>query len=286
VRFGVVAPHEFINLEQWLHEMRLLKSAAEIALMRQAAKISAQAHVRAMQTCKPGMYEYQLEAEISHEFYRQGSRAPAYNSIIAGGENACILHYNENNMALNDGELVLIDAGCEYQHYASDITRTFPVNGRFSGEQRAVYDVVLAAQTAALAQVRPGNTLEMVHMASVRAIVEGLVQLGILRGNVDDLIAQKAHFPFYMHRVGHWLGLDTHDVGNYKLQGDWRALQPGMTHTVEPGIYIAAHIPNVDKKWHNIGVRIEDDVLVTQQGCEVLTAAVPKSAAEIEALMK
>jgi Xaa-Pro aminopeptidase len=285
VRQGVVAPHEFINLDQWLHEMRLFKSPAEVELMRKAAKISTQAHIRLMQMCKPGLYEYELEAELLHEFFRHGSRAPAYNSIIGGGENACILHYVENNAQLKSGDLVLVDAGCEYEYYASDITRVFPVNGKFSAEQKVIYEIVLAAQQAALDQAKPGSTLDKVNDAAARVITEGLVDVGILKGEVNSLIEQKAYLPFYMHRPSHWIGLDTHDMGNYKINGEWRKLEPGMTHTVEPGIYISASIPNVDKKWHSIGVRIEDDVLITEKGHENLTIAAPKKIADIEALM-
>lgn len=285
VRMGVVAPNEFVNIETWLHAMRRIKSDSEIASLRKAAQISAQAHIRAMQACKPGKYEYQLQAELAYEFFNAGSVAPAYNTIVGSGANSCILHYSENNAELKDGDIVLIDAGCEYQYYASDITRTFPVNGRFSPEQRAIYEIVLAAQEAGIAEARPGSTLDKIHMAGVRVIVEGLVNVGILHGKVDALIEQKAHMPFYMHRVGHWLGLDAHDAGIYKIAGEWCKLESGMVHTVEPGIYLSADIPGLDKKWWNIGVRIEDDILITQDGCEVLSKDVPKTVAEIEALM-
>lgn len=286
VRMGVVVPREFINLEQWLHEMRLIKSPAESAMMRKAAQISARAHQRAMQVCRPGMYEYQLQAELMHEFFNSGSLSPAYNPIVGSGENCCILHYIENNALLKDGDLVLIDAGCEFEYYSSDITRTFPVNGRFSTEQRAVYEVVLEAQLASIAQAKPGNTLDDVHQTSLHILVAGLVKLGILSGKVNELIEQKAYLPFFMHRTGHWLGLDTHDAGLYKKEGQWRKLEPGMAHTIEPGLYIAANTPGVDKKWWNIGVRIEDDVLITSTGCEVLSADAPKTVAEIESVMK
>lgn len=284
VRMGVVVPREFMNLEQWLHEMRQIKDPTEIQNMRQAAKISANAHQRIMQVCRPGMYEYQLNAELLHEFYYNGA-VTAYNSIVAGGENACILHYVENNQVLKDGDLVLVDAGSEYNYYASDVTRTFPVNGRFSSEQRLVYQIVLDAQMAALAQAKPGNTLEDVHMAALRVLVAGLVQLDILQGSVDDLIQQKAYLPYYMHRTCHWLGLDTHDAGGYKTDGDWNKLEAGMVHTIEPGLYLSADIPGLDKRWWNIGVRIEDDVAITSTGCEVLSAGAPKTIAEIEAIM-
>lgn len=285
VRMGVVAPREFVNLEEWLHPMRQIKSVAEIETMRQAAKISSKAHQRAMKFCKPGIFEYQLEAELQYEFYKNGSRASAYNSIVGGGENSCILHYNENNALLNDGDLVLIDAGCEFEQYASDITRIFPVNGRFTNEQRAIYELVLSAQLAGIEAAKPDNTFDAVHEASLKTLVAGLVKLGLLQGNVKNLIEEKAYMPFYMHRTSHWLGLDTHDVGTYKEGDHWCHLEPGMVLTVEPGIYIAANTPNVDKKWWNIGVRIEDDVLITKDGCDVLSADAPKTVHEIESLM-
>lgn len=284
-RMGVVAPREFINLEQWLHAMRLIKSSEEAALMRHAAKISAKAHTRAMQACRPGQYEYQLEAELLHEFYLNGSRSPAYNSIVGSGENSCILHYNENTAQMKDGDLVLIDAGCEYEYYSSDITRTFPVNGRFTPEQRTIYDLVLASQLAGIAQAKPGSSLNEIYLSCLIILVEGLVRLGILQGKVSDLIQQKAYFPYFMHRTGHWLGLDTHDAGRYKEGDDWTILKPGMVLTIEPGLYFPAHIPGLDKKWWNIGVRIEDDVLITPTGCEILSADVPKNIDEIEELM-
>lgn len=284
-RKGVVTPLGFVNLEHLVDEMRLFKSVAEIAAMRKAAEISVQAHKSAMQICKPGMIEYELEAEILREFYRQGSRAPAYTSIVGSGENSCILHYNDNNAEIKNGDLVLIDAGCEYEYYASDITRTFPANGRFSVEQRAVYEIVLRAQLAAIAAIKPGASWDLPQEICVRIITEGLVEIGLLKGKVEDLIAQKAYFQFYMHGSGHWLGMDVHDVGSYVADGTWRKFEAGMTFTVEPGIYIAPNIPNVDKKWWNIGVRIEDDVLVTSNGCEVLSQALPKTVADIEALM-
>lgn len=284
-RSGTEAPLAIVDLESYLQEMRLFKSPLEIEWMRKAAEISAQAHIVAMQNCRPGMYEYELEADLLHEFYRQGSRFPAYTSIVGSGENTCILHYSENNAELKSGDLVLIDAGCEYQCYASDITRTFPVNGRFTPEQKAIYDIVLQAQLAAINAVKPGVRWDVMQEICARTITEGLVALGILKGTVNELIAKNAYFDFYMHRSGHWLGMDVHDVGAYKVSGEWRELEPGMVFTVEPGIYIAANNPNVDKKWWNIGVRIEDDVLVTANGCEVLSAKTPKQVADIEALM-
>ncbi|SDU07137.1 Xaa-Pro aminopeptidase [Geopseudomonas guangdongensis] len=284
-RQGATPPGEFAALDQLLHEMRLIKSEAEIAVMQAAAEISARAHVRAMQASRAGLYEYHLEAELDYEFRKGGAKMPAYGSIVAAGRNACILHYRENDAELRDGDLVLIDAGCEIDCYASDITRTFPVNGRFSVEQRAIYELVLAAQAAACAEIAPGKHWNQAHEASVRTITAGLVELGLLAGEVEALIAAEAYKPFYMHRAGHWLGMDVHDVGNYKVGGAWRALQPGMVLTVEPGIYIAHDNAAVEPRWRGIGVRIEDDVVVTAEGCRVLTGGVPKTVAEIEALM-
>lgn len=284
-RQGATPPGEFAALDQLLHEMRLIKSEAEIAVMQAAADISARAHVRAMQASRAGLYEYHLEAELDYEFRKGGAKMPAYGSIVAAGRNACILHYRENDAELRDGDLVLIDAGCEINCYASDITRTFPVNGRFSVEQRAIYELVLAAQAAACAEIAPGKHWNQAHEASVRTITAGLVELGLLAGEVEALIAAEAYKPFYMHRAGHWLGMDVHDVGNYKVGGTWRALQPGMVLTVEPGIYIAHDNAAVEPRWRGIGVRIEDDVVVTAEGCRVLTGGVPKTVAEIEALM-
>lgn len=284
-RLGAQPPNEFEALDHLLHDLRLYKSAAELKVMREAAKISARAHVRAMQICRPGLHEYQLEAELIHEFMRSGSRAPAYSSIVAAGRNACILHYTENTSQIRDGDLVLIDAGCELDCYASDITRTFPANGRFSAEQRAIYQLVLDAQRAAFAVIAPGRHWNEVHEASVRVITAGLIELGLLQGGVDELVAAEAYRPFYMHRVGHWLGMDVHDVGEYRVGGEWRVLEPGMLMTVEPGIYIAQDNSDVARKWRGIGVRIEDDVLVTRNGCEILTGDVPREIDEIEALM-
>lgn len=286
VRAGAHPPGEFLDLDHLLHDMRLFKSAAEIRLMRKAGKISANAHIRAMRACKPGIAEYQLEAEIQHEFARNGARFPAYSSIVGAGKNACVLHYIENADIARDGDLILIDAGCELEHYAADITRTFPANGRFSKEQRALYDIVLRAQQAAIAVVKPGNHWNQPHDETVRVITEGLVQLGLLKGKVDKLIAKEAYRDFYMHRAGHWLGMDVHDVGDYKIGDEWRVLEPGMVLTVEPGIYVSPNNTKVAKKWRGIGIRIEDDVVVTKDGCDVLTADVPKAVEDIEALMK
>jgi len=285
-RSGVHGPVEFIALDHYLHEMRLYKSPAEAQRMRHAAKITAAAHVRLMQTCRPGMQEYELEAEFIHECATRGARFQAYPPIVGGGGNACVLHYVENRDELKDGDLVLVDAGCEYGYYASDITRTFPVNGRFSPAQRALYELVLAAQEAAIAKVKAGNHWNDPHDAAVRVITKGLVDLGLLKGTVNRLIKDQAYHWFYMHRTGHWLGMDVHDVGDYKVDGAWRELEPGMTLTVEPGIYIPAGMRGVPKKFWNIGIRIEDDVLVTADGHEVLTRDAPKSVAEIEALME
>ena len=284
-RQGAQPPNEFVALDHLLHDLRLYKSANEVKVMRQAAEISARAHIRAMQASRAGLYEYHLEAELDYEFRKGGAKMPAYGSIVAAGKNACILHYRENDAVLKDGDLVLIDAGCEIDCYASDITRTFPVSGRFSTEQKAIYELVLAANEEAFKHIAPGKHWNEAHEATVRVITAGLVELGLLNGDVDELIAAEAYKPFYMHRAGHWLGMDVHDVGDYKVGGEWRVLEPGMAMTVEPGIYIAADNQNVAKKWRGIGVRIEDDVVVTRHGCEILTNGVPKSVAEIEALM-
>jgi len=284
-RLGAQPPNEFEALDHLLHDMRLYKSAAEIKVMREAAAISARAHIRAMQASRAGLHEYSLEAELDYEFRRGGARMPAYGSIVAAGRNACILHYQSNDALLRDGDLVLIDAGCEIDCYASDITRTFPVSGTFSPEQKAIYELVLKAQEAAFAQIGPNKHWNQAHEATVQVITAGLVELGLLKGDVDELIAADAHRAFYMHRAGHWLGLDVHDVGEYKVGGEWRVLEPGMALTVEPGIYIAPDNQTVAKKWRGIGVRIEDDVVVTRKGCEILTDGVPKRVADIEALM-
>ncbi|MBR9912238.1 MAG: Xaa-Pro aminopeptidase [Gammaproteobacteria bacterium] len=284
-RLGAIPPGEFLDLDHFLHDMRLYKSAAEIKLMKRAGAISADAHTRAMQACRPGMGEYQLEAEIQHQFASNGARFPAYNSIVGGGKNGCILHYVDNSAPLKNGDLVLIDAGCEYEYYAADITRTFPVNGKFSAEQRALYEIVLQAQAAAIAAIAPGRHWEEPHDAAVRVITDGLRELGLLQGELDTLLETEAYKPFYMHRTGHWLGLDVHDVGDYRVGGQWRLLEPGMCMTVEPGIYVAPNNTDVEERWRGIGIRVEDDVVVTKTGCEVLTEAAPKSVDDIEALM-
>lgn len=282
---GAVPPGEFTDLDHMLHELRLYKSAAEIRLLRRAADITAKSHIRAMKACQVGLYEYQLEAELQYGFATAGARSAAYPSIVGSGSNACVMHYVENDSKMREGELVLIDAGCELECYASDVTRTFPVNGQFSTEQRVLYELVLKAQLAAIAAIKPGNHWNQPHDASVKVITEGLVALGLLKGSVANLIKREAYKTFYMHRVGHWLGLDVHDVGDYRVDDEWRLLEPGMVMTVEPGIYIGADNTKVAKKWRGIGIRIEDDVVVTESGCDVLSRGVPKTVEEIEGLM-
>lgn len=284
-RSGILAPDEIVDVRGLLHDMRLFKDEHELTLMRRAAAISAQAHIRAMRFTQAGRFEYQVEAELLHEFCRHGARDPAYPSIVAGGANACVLHYVENNALLRDGDLLLIDAGCEVGGYASDITRTFPVNGKFSPAQRDVYQIVLSAQAAAIAVAVPNQTWDAPHQAALRVLAQGFIDLKLCSGSVDAVIESESYKPFYMHRTGHWLGLDVHDVGDYKVNGNWRSLQAGMVLTIEPGCYIrpADHIP---KALWNIGIRIEDDVAVTQTGNEVLTAATPKSVSEIESVMR
>ena len=284
-RLGIHTPSEFVALDHQLHDMRLYKSAAEIKVMRKAAKISAKAHVKAMQFCKPGVFEYQLEAELLHTFMHEGARYPAYSSIVGGGKNGCILHYVENSEVLKKDDLVLIDAGAEVECYASDISRTFPVSGKYSKEQRALYDIVLAAQYAAIEQIQPGNHWNDPHEAAIKVITQGLIDMGILKGKLKTNLEKETYKDFYMHRTGHWLGLDVHDVGDYKVDGEWRVLEPGMVLTVEPGLYISADHEQVAKKWHNIGIRIEDDVVVTKDGCDILSKDVVKDPDEIEALM-
>jgi Xaa-Pro aminopeptidase len=285
VRTGISAPGEIRDVRKLLDDMRLVKDAAELATMRNAAHISCIAHRRAMQMTRPGMNEYEVEAELLHTFRSNGSQAPAYTPIVAGGANACVLHYVANDQPLRAGDLLLIDAGCELDGYASDITRTFPVNGRFQGAQREVYELVLAAQAAAIAQVKPGNHWEQPHEAAVRTLAQGFIDLELCTGTVDSVIESGDYQKFYMHRPGHWLGMDVHDCGDYKRDGNWRALEPGMVLTVEPGAYIRPGEGVPERLW-NIGVRIEDDVAVTASGCDVLTAEAPKQIAEIEALMR
>ena len=283
-RAGIRAPRAIHDLRAELDAMRLIKDCAEADLQRRAADIASAGHARAMRACRPGMAEYELEAELTYEFRRRGADAHAYTPIVAGGANACVLHYVSNDKVLNDNTLVLIDAGCEVQGYASDITRSFPVNGRFNAAQKDVYEIVLAAQSAAFAAIAPGRHFMEAHEAALRVLTQGLVDLKLLAGDIDNLIDSKAYQRFYMHRTGHWLGLDVHDAGDYKIGNDWTPLAPGMTLTVEPGLYIrpAADIPLA---LAGIGIRIEDDVRVTELGCDVYTTA-PRSVAEIEEVMR
>lgn len=282
-RQNLAAPATLTDWRPWVHEMRLFKSPEEIDILRRAGEISALAHTRAMQVCRPGMFEYQLEGEIHHEFNRHGARFPSYNTIVGGGENGCILHYTENESELRDGDLVLIDAGCEYQGYAGDITRTFPVNGKFTPAQRAIYDIVLESLETSLRLFRPGTSIQEVTGEVARIMVSGLVKLDILKGDVDQLLADNAHRAFFMHGLSHWLGLDVHDVGHYGPDRS-RTLAPGMVLTVEPGLYIAPDA-DVPPEYRGIGIRIEDDILITEDGNENLTHSVVKSADDIEALM-
>ncbi|MEI6611372.1 aminopeptidase P N-terminal domain-containing protein [Polynucleobacter sp.] len=296
-RSGINPPSEFHDVETLIHEMRLFKDAQEIGIMRRAAAISARAHVRAMQACKPGMREYQLEAELLHEFRNSGAQSVAYNSIVAGGANTCILHYRAGATELHTGELCLIDAGCELDGYASDITRTFPVNGKFSGPQRALYDITLAAQEAAIAMTKVGNTFMQPHEAALKVLTQGLLDEKLLKlselGSLENAIETGAYRRFYMHRTSHWLGMDVHDVGSYRESSEdiakdekpWRILQSGMVITIEPGLYIRP-AEDVDEAFWNIGIRIEDDAVINDMGCELISRGVPVKADEIEALMK
>jgi len=284
-RSGLISTNQFLNWQPQLHEMRLFKSPAEQDLMRKAGEISALGHVRAMQRCKPGMLEFQLELEVEYEFAKQGTRDVAYSSIVAGGNNACILHYTENDKPLQDGDLVLIDAGAEYQGYAGDITRTFPVNGRFSEEQAIIYQLVLDCQLLAIENVKPGISVLGINKLVIRKMCEGLLNLGIMKGDLDTLILEEKYKAFYMHGLGHFIGLDVHDVGNAGTIDNPRLLEPGMAITIEPGIYIS-NDADVEDRWKGIGVRIEDDILITATGHEVLTSAVPKTIQEIETLMQ
>jgi Xaa-Pro aminopeptidase len=282
IRLGVSAPEEIVDVRQALDALRLVKDEHELKLMRRACEISAGAHRRAMDRARPGWFEYQVEAELVHEFLRHGAQAVAYPSIVAGGPNACVLHYRDNNRELQDGELLLIDAGCEYAGYASDITRTFPANGRFSGPQRDVYEVVLAAQQACLDAIKPGADFHDYHKVAERVLAQGYVDLGLCAGTLDEVLEKGAFKQFYMHRAGHWLGMDVHDAGLYKVGGESQKLVPGMVLTVEPGTYIRP-ADNVPEHFWDIGVRIEDDVLVTATGIENLTLGAPKALAEVEA---
>ena len=283
-RAGKRAPESIRDIRAILDAQRLFKDASEIALMRRAGEISGEAHKRAMRATRPGKFEYEIEAELLHEFRRQGCQAPAYTSIVAGGRNACVLHYVENNQRLNDGDLLLIDAGGELDGYASDITRTFPVNGKFNGAQRDVYQLVLDAQTASVAATKPGNTFHDPHEAAVKVLAQGMLDLKLLTGTLDEVLEEESYKRFYMHRTGHWLGLDVHDAGEYKDGEAWKKLQPGMMLTIEPGCYIRP-ADDVPAAFHNIGIRIEDDALVTAEGCDILTKATPKTIDEIEAVM-
>jgi Xaa-Pro aminopeptidase len=285
VRSGVAAPDRLYDVRALVDDMRVVKDPHEQSIMRRAARIAAAAHRRAMQSVRPGRNEYEIEAELLYEFRRNGAQFPAYSPIVAGGANACVLHYLFNDAPLRDGDLLLIDAGCELDGYASDITRTFPVNGRFSAAQREVYELVLAAQHAAIAQVRPGSEWIAPHDAAVRVLAQGMLDLKLLAGTLDAVLEKESYKRFYMHRTGHWLGLDVHDAGDYGRSGKWRALAPGMTLTVEPGLYIRA-ADDIPERLRDLGVRIEDDVLVTASGCEILTAEAPKSVADIEALTR
>jgi Xaa-Pro aminopeptidase len=285
LRAGISAPDEIRDVRVLLDEMRLIKDSAELDTMRRAAAISANAHIRAMRFTKAGMMEYQVEAELLHEFRCKGAQAPAYTSIVAGGANACVLHYVGNNALLKDGDLLLIDAACELDGYAADITRTFPVNGKFSAAQKDVYQIVLAAQTAAIAAARPGRHWNEPHEAALRVIAQGLLDLKLVSGTLDAVLESESYKRFYMHRTGHWLGMDVHDVGSYKVQNEWRTLQPGMVFTVEPGCYIRP-ADDVPQALWNIGVRIEDNVAITSDGCEILTEAAPKTVSAIEELMR
>ncbi len=297
-RSGITTPGTIIDLHRLLDEMRLFKDADEIALMRRAGVISAEAHKRAMRISRPGLHEYVLEAEILHEFRRQGSQAPAYGSIVAAGANACVLHYSANNAEIKDGDLVLIDAGCEFDSYAADITRTFPANGKFTAPQKTLYEIVLASQTAALELTRTGQHYKAGHEAAVKVLAQGMLDTGLLSrdkvGSLEDVISSGAYKQFFMHGTGHWLGMDVHDVGQYRdltaphaegTEKPYRTLQPGMVVTIEPGIYVRP-AENIPEQYWNIGIRIEDDVLVTEKGYEIFTRDVPSSVADIEALMR
>ena len=284
IRHGAKPPHEFVALPHLLHDLRLYKSRAELRLMRKSAQIAANAHCRAMQATRAGLNEHEIEAELLHAFRKHGA-VPSYEPIVGGGANGCVLHYRANNAELRDGDLLLVDAGAEYQCYASDITRTWPVNGRWSPEQRALYDLVLAAQLAAIDEVRAGHTFDAYHEAAVRTLTRGLCKLGLLAGSVEKNLREHAYRKFYMHKTGHWLGLDVHDAGDYRIDGEFRVLEPGMVVTVEPGLYIAPDAKGVPAKFRGIGIRIEDDVVVTNGEPEVISAAAPKDADEIEALM-
>lgn len=284
-REGITAPASLIDVREILDEMRLIKDSDELDVMRRAAKISAEAHVNAMLATKPEKYEYEIEAELLYHFKKKGSQFPAYTSIVAGGKNACVLHYIENNAVLNDGDLLLIDAGCELDGYASDITRTFPVSGKFSGPQRIIYELVLDAQQAAMEATSRGNSWQAPHDAATKVLAQGFIDLKLCHGSLDKVLENREYSRYYMHRTGHWLGRDVHDVGNYKDDGQWRSLEPGMVLTIEPGCYIRS-APDIPEQFWNIGIRIEDDAIVNQDsGCEIITSGVPKTINDIESLM-
>ena len=284
-RQGGVVPNEIVSVDTIIHDMRQIKSRKEIQLMKQAARIGVEAHLRVMNECKPSVYEYQIEASINHQFGQYGT-VPSYNSIVASGDNACTLHYVENQSIMKEGDLLLTDAGCEYQMYASDITRTIPVSGQFTKEQKAIYSIVLEAQKSVISSVKPGQTFEKMQKNCIEIITRGLKKLGILKGSVSKLIKEESYKDFYMHGIGHWLGIDVHDVGSYvDEKGKSKPFAPGMVITVEPGIYISKKTKAIDKKWKGIGIRIEDDVLVTPSGCEVLSRELPKDIDAIEAIM-
>lgn len=284
-REGIAAPTSLIDVREILDEMRLIKDPDELDVMRRAAKISAEAHVNAMLATKPEKYEYEIEAELLYHFKKKGSQFPAYTSIVAGGKNACVLHYIENNAVLNDGDLLLIDAGCELDGYASDITRTFPVSGKFSGPQKIIYELVLDAQQAAMEATSRGNSWQAPHDAATKVLAQGFIDLKLCHGSLDKVLENREYSRYYMHRTGHWLGRDVHDVGNYKDDGQWRSLEPGMVLTIEPGCYIRS-APDIPEQFWNIGIRIEDDAIVNQDsGCEIITSGVPKTINDIESLM-
>ena len=284
-REGIAAPASLVDVREILDEMRLIKDPDELNIMRRAAKISAEAHVNAMLATRPEKYEYEIEAELLYHFKKNGSQFPAYTSIVAGGKNACILHYIDNNAVLNDGDLLLIDAGCELDGYASDITRTFPVSGKFSGPQRIIYELVLDAQRAAMEATSRGNSWQMPHDAATKVLAQGFIDLKLCHGSLDKVLENREYSRYYMHRTGHWLGRDVHDVGNYKDDGQWRSLEPGMVLTIEPGCYIRS-APDIPEQFWNIGIRIEDDAIVNQDsGCEIITSGVPKTINDIESLM-
>jgi Xaa-Pro aminopeptidase len=286
IRVGKQTPSTIIDPSTLLHELRLRKNADEIQSMRTAARISAEGHIAAMKACKPGMYEYELEALIEYVFRSKGANGTSYQSIVGSGFNSTILHYNTNNGQIQDGDLVLIDAGAEYNMFAGDITRTFPANGKYSKAQQAVYELVLHANKEVIQMIKPGESFMALHEKTIDIITQGLVDLGLLSGDVKENIERKTYERFFMHRTGHWLGMDVHDVGRYKLEDGWRKIEPGMAFTVEPGIYIQPGTAGASEEFYNIGIRVEDDIVVTETGCEVLTALVPKEVAEVEALMK